>query len=268
MNVGVHGFYARVYDGTDYNITNITSVMVGRQLPYTGTAFSIPGIIEAGLYDIFEGGNGQGISYSDASIVNEGGFRPNEYVDAIIDQIEGATVGWIATGEWLEYSIYVQDPGFYSLDFRYASGNNNGGGPFHLELDGNPISDPITVNSTGDWYNWATKTVNDIPLSKGDHILKLSFSDGEFNLGNMTFTYSTPLPYDQPVADAGENIVVALPGNSTTLDGTNSYDPGSNPLFYQWTQIYGPSLITFSDDQIAQPDVSSLIEGYYLITWK
>ncbi|NTU70117.1 hypothetical protein HGB13_04885, partial [bacterium] len=75
----------------------------------------------------------------------------------------------------------------------------------------------------------------------------------------------SPLNYDQPVADAGENIVVVLPGNSAILDGTNSYDPGNNPLYYQWTQVYGPSIITFPDNQIAAPEISSLIEGYYFI---
>jgi len=265
LNAGVHGFYARVYDGTDFNITNIASVVVGRQLPYMSPIFSIPGTIQAGLYDKFEGGNGQGICYSDASAKNEGGFRPNEYVDAGIDPAEGAVVGWIATGEWLEYSLFAEQAGFYSLDFRYASGNNNGGGPFHLELDGNQISDLITVNSTGDWDNWTSKTVPGIPLSMGDHILKISFTHGEFNLGKMTFTYTSPLTYDQPVADAGNNIVVVLPGNSAMLDGTESYDPENAPLSYQWTQVYGPSQIVFSDDQIPEPLISSLVEGYYLI---
>ena len=37
------------------------------------------------------------------SQINEGGFRPNEYVDAVSDTNEGATVGWISSGEWLEY---------------------------------------------------------------------------------------------------------------------------------------------------------------------
>lgn len=265
LNVGKHGFYARLYDGTDFSITNITPVMVGRQLPYIAPAISIPGIIQAGFFDKFEGGNGQGIAYSDASIINEGGFRPNEYVDTGYDPVEGAVVGWITAGEWLEYSIQVVNAGYYSVDFRYASGNVNGGGPFHLELDGNSISDPITVNTTGDWDNWATKSINNIPFSQGEHILKLSFTSGEFNLGKLTFEYSSPLDYDQPVSNAGENIVVVLPGSTATLDGTNSYDPDNNPLTYQWIQIFGPSQITFSDNQIAEPDISSLIEGYYLI---
>ncbi|MCB0806837.1 MAG: carbohydrate-binding protein, partial [Bacteroidales bacterium] len=265
LGAGIHGFYCRIYAGEDFNITNIASVMVGRQLPWSYPGFTLPGTIQAGLYDKFEGGKGQGISYSDASVVNEGGFRQNEYVDAVDHPEEGAVVGWIASGEWLEYSVFVQDPGLYSLIFRYASDNDNGGGPFHLELDGDPISDLITVNSTGDWDNWATKTVNDIPLSYGEHVLKLHFTAGEFNLGEMNFTWSSPLPYDQPVADAGENIVVVLPGNSTNLDGTGSYDPGNAPLFYQWTQVFGPSEIVFSDDQVAEPVISSLTEGYYLV---
>ena len=265
LNVGIHGFYAKVYDGTDFNVTNITSVMVGRQLPYISPVTSIPGTIEAGKFDKFEGGVGQGISYSDASVVNEGGFRPQDYVDAEYDPVEGAVVGWIATGEWLEYSIFVEIPGIYSLDFRYASDNDNGGGPFQFELDGDTITNPISVNSTGNWNTWATTTIANIPLSMGDHILKLTFERGEFNLGRMTFNYSAPLPYDQPVADAGENIVVVLPGNAATLDGTNSYDPGNNPLSYQWTQVYGPSQIIFSDDQIADPMITSLTEGYYLV---
>ncbi len=265
LNVGIHGFYARVYEGDDFNITNIASVMVGRQLPYIAPAVSIPGTIQAGLYDKFEGGIGQGISYVDVSVVNEGGFRPNEYVDASDHPTEGAVVGWIASGEWLEYSIDVQDPGFYNLSFRYACDNDNGGGPFHLELDGNQICDPITVNSTGDWDAWSTKLIYGIPLSQGEHILRLFFTNGELNLGSMTFSYLSPLNYDQPVADAGDNIVVVIPENSTSLDGTGSYDPGNNPMSYQWTQIFGPSVITFSDDQIADPDISNLIEGYYYL---
>lgn len=265
LSSGIHGFYARIYDGVDFNVTNIVSVMVGRQLPYINPLISIPGTIQAGLYDKFEGGIGQGISYVDASVNNEGGFRPNEYVDAGNDPDEGAVVGWIATGEWLEYSVDVQEAGIYTLDFRYASDNDLGGGPFYLYLDGNPISSAISVNSTGGWDNWATKTVNNIPFSLGEHIFKVYFQEGEFNLGRMTFTYTSPLPYDQPVADAGENIVVVIPEFSTILDGTNSYDPGGNPLSFQWTQIFGPSQIVFSNDQSATPEITSLIEGYYLI---
>ncbi len=262
---GKHAFYARIYDGEDFAVSNIITVVVGRQLPYTGAAFAIPGIVEAGLYDKFEGGNAQDISYVDVSVENEGGFRPEEYVDALLVNNEGATVGWIAAGEWLEYSVIVDEPGYYSLSFRNASDNSNGGGPFYLELDGNVISDDIPTAYTGGWDNWVSSSGGEVALSKGEHILRVIFESGEFNLGKMTFTYVAPLNYNQPVADAGDNTLVILPATSTFLDGSNSYDPGSENLNFIWTQVYGPSVVTFSDNTIPNPEISSLAEGVYLI---
>ena len=265
---GKHDFLARVYLDTAFNITNIATVIVGRQIPYSGTAAIIPGEIEAGHYDIFEGGNGQGIAYSDVSQSNEGDFRPDESVDASLDNNEGAIVKNIASGEWLEYSIFVSDAGLYTLDFRYASDSDNGGGPFQFSLDGKLIGDPVTVNSTGDWDDWSTKTVNDIPMSEGEHVLRITFSRGELNLGKMTFAYSAALPYNQPKADAGDNILVILPENTATLDGSASSDPGSEDLGYLWTQNYGPSVIAFEDSSKAICNVSGLVEGVYSISLK
>lgn len=262
---GKHNFYAKVYEGEEFNVTNIVTVISGRQLPYSGIAASIPGVIVAGYYDKFEGGNGQGIAYNDVSVTNEGGFRSNEYVDASSDAVEGAVVGWISSGEWMEYSIDVQDPGIYSMSFRYASGNSNGGGPFYLELDGQVITDPIYVDYTGSWNTWSSKTVNDIAFSSGEHILRIVFESGEFNLGEMTFTYSGSLPYDQPIADAGENILVIIPETTATLDGSGSSNPGSEALSFVWKQVYGPSEVVFSDASLSSTDISGLVEGIYLI---
>jgi len=265
LSVGKHGFYARVFEGEDFAVTNIVNVVVGRQLPYTGSVFSIPGTIEAGLYDKFEGGIAQDISYVDVSVENEGGFRPEEYVDALLVNNEGATVGWIAAGEWLEYSVNVDPPGYYSFSFRNASDNSAGGGPFHLELDGNPITDDISTSFTGGWDVWTTKNAGEVALSQGEHILKVAFGSGEFNLGEMTFTYVAPLDYNQPVADAGDNVLVIIPETTAQLDGSGSYDPGSETLSYNWTQIYGPSVVIFSDHTIPNPVISPLVEGVYLI---
>ncbi|MDP6922389.1 MAG: glycosyl hydrolase, partial [Lutibacter sp.] len=105
LTLGTHGMFARVYAGANFNVTNIVTIQVGSQVPYSGTAIAIPGTIEAGHYDVFEGGNGQNIAYFDTSIDNQGGFRAGEYVDAGSDTSEGAIVGYISSGEWLEYTI-------------------------------------------------------------------------------------------------------------------------------------------------------------------
>ncbi|MEZ4825098.1 MAG: glycosyl hydrolase [Bacteroidia bacterium] len=268
LSVGRHHFYAKVYDGAAFNITNIITVIVGQQRPYSGSPVSIPGTFQAAHYDVFEGGVGNGIAYQDASIVNEGNFRLNEYVDAETKGSEGDIVGWIVGGEWLEYTVDVQQAGNYNLTFRFACGNSAGGGPFRIESDGLIVKSGITVTSSGGWNNWANKSVTAIPLKSGKQVLRIYFENGELNVGKFTFTYVSPLSYSQPVADAGENQIIVLPQNTATLDGSASIDPNGGTLNYNWTQVYGPSTLTFSNSQVAQPTISSLAEGVYLMKLK
>jgi len=265
LTLGVHSFYAKVFENEKFNTSNNVNVIVGEQKPYGGTAVEIPGTIEAGKFDTFEGGSGQNIAYLDLSPGNAGDFRPDESVDVTMNTAEGAVVGWINAGEWTEYSINVTQSGMYSFAFRYASGNAAGGGPFWLELDGQKISGNITVPSTSTtvWTVWATKTVNDIPLIAGKHILRVAFSAGEFNFGKMTFTRTGALTTSYPTANAGENIKVLLPATSTTLDGSASTESTSQQLSYRWKQVFGPNAALISDSTIAKPTVSGLVEGMY-----
>ncbi len=227
MALGVFSLYAKVYQGSAFNTTNVISVQIGEQLPYSGSPIVLPGVIEAAHYDLFEGGLAQTIAYFDASTDNQGGFRPNEYVDAISVNNEGDTVGWISAGEWMEYTVDVQTTGCYDLSLRYASGNNAGGGPFRFEIDGQQVSPNIALNSTGNWNLWSTHT-SSINLMQGQHILRLYVENGEFNLGRMTFNYNSAgcappqsigLPFDfetTPVSsdfvgfDGGTGSVVPL----------------------------------------------------------
>ncbi len=264
LGLGIHSFYAKVFESDKFNTSNSVLVTVGNQLPYGGTASAIPGTIEAGNYDTFEGGKGQNIAYLDLSPSNAGDYRMDEGVDSKTVTGEGATVGWIDAGEWLEYTVNVTESGLYSFDFRYASGNANGGGPFRLALDGQSISENITVPSTSTtvWTVWATKTVANLPLTAGKHILRVTFSSGEFNFGKMTFTKTGEMANSYPTANAGTDIKVILPLTSTTLNGS-AIESAGKALTYKWTQNYGPSVIQFSNSTIANPIISGLVEGMY-----
>ncbi|TWO34041.1 T9SS type A sorting domain-containing protein [Seonamhaeicola sediminis] len=230
---GIHNVYAKVYAGTNFNVTNIVSIQIGSQVPYSGTASTIPGTIEAGHYDVYEGGNGQNIAYFDGSIDNQGGFRPTEYVDAKSVAGEGDTVGWLSGGEWMEYTVNVATTGCYNLSIRYTSGNTSGGGPIYFEVDGIKISSDIAFAYTGDWNNWSSKATT-IDLTAGIHVLRLGVSNGEVNIGRMTFSYNsnvceppvenTGLPFDfetTPVTadfedfDGGTGTVEAVSGPRT-----------------------------------------------------
>ena len=268
LQPGVHSFYAKVYEGEKLSVTNSVDVTVGDQLPYEGTAWAIPGTLEAGKYDIFEGGKGQNIAYNDVTTVNSGNFRTNEYVDASLSNTEGAYVGSLAAGEWLEYTVNIEQAGLYSLSFRYASGNKAGGGPFHLELDGQAVTADIPVPSTSStvWDIWATKTVSNIPLVPGLHVLRIVFSSGEFNLAKMTFTRSGDVDFSYPTAVAGNDFVLVLPQNTTQLDGSQSTESGLKPLTFAWSQNYGPTAAQFSDVNSDKPTLRGLAEGVYSFT--
>ena len=121
------------------------------------------------------------------------------------------------------------------------------------------------MNTTGNWTTWTSKTVSNIELIKGKHILRLAFSNGEFNLGKMTFERSGDLSYNPPEANAGENVVVVLPESTAILDASLSTDADSPNLNYNWEQVYGPSTITFDDATAIKPMLSNLIEGIYKV---
>jgi endoglucanase Acf2 len=265
LSAGKHYFYSKIYDSIGFNVSNICEVIVGDQIPYTGSPIKIPGSFEPGYYDKFIAGSAQDISYYDGSRGNAGDFRMDESVDVAMDVNEGAYVGWISPNEWLEYTIDVEKSGLYTLDLRYASGNAQGGGPFYFSLDEEPIGGTVRVNTTSGWEKWAVKSLSNIPLKKGIHTLRMDFDGGEFNLGKLTFSYNNVLPYSQPIADAGENTLIILPNATANLDASQSSDPSGLSLSYTWTQIYGPSKLAIQNRNSMTPLVTGLEEGVYLM---
>ncbi|NNC49558.1 MAG: T9SS type A sorting domain-containing protein [Flaviramulus sp.] len=220
---GIYNMFAKVYAGTSFNVTNIITIQVGNQVPYSGTPSAIPGVIEPAHYDEYEGGNGQNIAYYDSSIDNQGGFRPNEYVDASTEGSEGDTVGWLSGGEWLEYTVDVQTTGCYDLSIRYASGNTSGGGPIYFEVDGVKVSQDIIFTHTGDWGIWNTKATSNLDLTAGIHVLRLVVTNGEVNLGRMTFSYNAVA-----CTPPGENTGLPFDFETTpTTTDFNNFDGGT-----------------------------------------
>ncbi|NBR83688.1 MAG: carbohydrate-binding protein, partial [Flavobacteriia bacterium] len=265
LPLGRHQFQARIYKGTQFVLSNSVEVIVGDQVPYNNAPASIPGVLQAGHFDSYEGGTGQGIAYQDMTPNNLGDTRMNESVDVFDAGSEGHAIGWIGSGEWVEYTVDVQQAGLYSMSYRFASDNQSGGGPFGLSSDGQIVKSGLAVGYTNGWNSWSSQTVSNIPLKAGVQVLRIFFDHGEFNLGKLTFTYDAPLNYSQPVADAGADQLVVLPQNTAVLDGSASTDPGGASLNYQWTQVYGPSVLQLAAPGSAQTTVSGLTPGVYLL---
>jgi chitinase len=145
---------------------------------YSGTPWTVPGTIQAENYDLC----GQQWAYYDTTAGNTGGaFRSDDVdIESTTDTGGGYDVGWIAAGEWLNYSAVVTTTGTYQVQLRVAA--TSSGKTMHVQVDGADVGGAITVPKTGGWQTWATVTTGTFDLTAGSHILALSFDTGSYNV--------------------------------------------------------------------------------------
>ncbi|WP_081670930.1 carbohydrate-binding protein [Sporocytophaga myxococcoides] len=183
---GSHGITATVTDSQGYKSSSEISLSVNvPQGPYKGTPWSIPGMIEAEHYDV----GGEGFAFHEANTNgNEGlaALRNDEVdVETTMDVSGSYNVGYILSGEWLEYTVNVTATDKYDLNLRVAA--DGSGRTFHLEMDNVDITGDIIVPNTGGWQKWETITVPGIDLTSGQKIMRIVFESDYMNLNWVEF---------------------------------------------------------------------------------
>ncbi|MBI2430191.1 MAG: cellulase family glycosylhydrolase [Ignavibacteriales bacterium] len=157
----------------------------------------IPGKIFLVNYDYGK----NGIAYKDIisantdnkSTWNNGWAYRNDGVD--IEQCSdavtnGFNVGWIETGEFLLYTVDVQQDGKYAISLRVAA--NDAGGYVGMSWDGkDQLVVPLT--KTGGWQTWQTQKLGDVDLAAGKHTVRLNLYFGGFNLNYLDCVYAGPM---------------------------------------------------------------------------
>jgi endoglucanase len=95
-------------------------------------------------------------------------------------------VGWIDTGDYLEYQLEVKEAGTYQITYRVSS--LNGGGKIAL-LTRSRFPHTITeIPSTGGWQTWTSVTSETFDLPAGIFTFRLRADQGGFNLNYFDFT--------------------------------------------------------------------------------
>ncbi|MGQ8335505.1 carbohydrate-binding protein [Sunxiuqinia sp. A32] len=147
----------------------------------------IPGVIEAENYDV--GSNGE--SYYDLTSGNKFAKYRTEDIDieSCSDEGGGFSLGDFQTGEWLNYTVQVEESGRYRVDFRVAT--NMDGGKLSISVDGQTINNSITIPNTGGWQIWETISVDGIQLEEGQHVIELGSVSEYVNVNNMMFSNVT-----------------------------------------------------------------------------
>lgn len=148
--------------------------------PYKGVPFSVGQRIEAEDYDL----GGEGVGFHDLTPGNANGntYRndgPDVEVSILGGQVNGYDVGWIQAGEWLTYTVNAPAAGYYNLDAAFAS--IGFGGTFHVEVDGKAVSGSATIPDTGHYHRFSPVRVSAIPMSAGNHVLKIAFDSAADN---------------------------------------------------------------------------------------
>jgi xylan 1,4-beta-xylosidase len=186
-NAGTHSISARATDNSGLTATSSVVVITVQavQSPFRGTPHQIPGRIEAEEFDL----GGEGVAYHEANTNgNEGGatLRKDEVdVETTGDTDGEYNVGYILQDEWLEYTVDVLAAAPYNIDLRLAADGDSK--TLHIEMDGQDISGPVSVPNTGGWQKWTTVTLNNINLTKGQHVMRISFDANYFNINYMKF---------------------------------------------------------------------------------
>jgi hypothetical protein len=77
-----------------------------------------------------------------------------------------------------------------------------------------------------------------------------------------------PVTNQGPVAKAGADMVIQLPVNNTTLNGSASSDPDGKIVTYLWTKLSGPAQFTIASPASSTTALTSLVAGTYVFRLK
>jgi endoglucanase len=100
----------------------------------------------------------------------------------------GMNTGYANPGDYLDYVVYVEEAGLYSLGFRVATEKYNAELAILLDQgDGFTQINSMDFVRTGGWQKWETQTL-DLQLAAGKYVLRLLVSGEEYNLNWMEFT--------------------------------------------------------------------------------
>jgi hypothetical protein len=161
--------------------------------PYFASALALPDTIQVEDFDK----GGEAIAYHDLDLVNSGGQYRTTGVDIEATPGGGYNVGWVSTGEWMEYSVSVAQAGSYVLGLRASSGGP-GNDSVLFAWDGVALGS-VGFVTTGGLHTYAIREIP-VNLTAGAHVLRLNIkhSGGGFNLDRIEVRASAPVAVNSP----------------------------------------------------------------------
>ena len=103
----------------------------------------------------------------------------------------GFDLGWLSSGDYVNYTVNVAAQGNYDIDFKV--GSPVAGGQLALDVDGVNLVPTTSVPNTGGKQKWQDVIATGVKLSPGIHTFKFRVVTGGFNLLNFLLKKVTKL---------------------------------------------------------------------------
>jgi len=188
------------------------------QEPYGEKPAAIPGKIQAENFDKPGVGRGNKAYYDkdseNHSCTDEGkeaecsDYRKADAPDVDIYKKEKRlVVGYILTGEWMDYTVEVAKDGDYTMYAAVASG---GGSSFKLSVDGVDVDGEVSVPAaaTEGSYDDYSKVKKSLKLTAGKHVIRWTATADWFDIDYMNFEEGKDAEDSYPIGDEDDRVSI------------------------------------------------------------
>ena len=141
-------------------------------------------------------------------------------------------------GSYLELRIGMATAGDQTVQIRFANGGTSAR-PMDIRLDGTLIIEEVVFETTGDWTNWDTITVN-LEIPQGIHGLRFTSigSEGGPNLDQFEISGEQLKTYNVDAIVSGKGSISRFPGDGLLFEGQEIRlvaKPGFASAFVNWS---------------------------------
>ncbi|MGM0560076.1 MAG: carbohydrate-binding protein [Pseudomonadota bacterium] len=199
------------------------------QTPFSGTPVLVDAdgaVIIANEYD--EGG--QDIAYNDAEGLQGGTTGGRDGSD--VEVTSSGDIGWIESGEWLEYTVDLASAGEYDLGLLLSNGGGDGRSAtvnFYRPGETTPYasSGPVANPQTASWTSFVNRPVEGVDLEAGEQIVRVTFEGGSQDFRSFSLTPVEQEPGQSPYGGTAPSFT----DGTLTVDATN-FDEGGQDIAY------------------------------------
>ncbi|MCU4675891.1 cellulase family glycosylhydrolase [Catenovulum sp. 2E275] len=144
----------------------------------------------------------------------------------------GQNIGYIDSGDWIEYKINVSAAGNYTINSRFASADSQS--QFELLIDGVHTAS-INTQATGGWQSFQTHSYSGY-LNAGEHRLRINFLAGAVNINWFEFVLNSSSSGPNALQSGYYFITNDASGKALDVTGVSTADGANIQL---WDYTYG-----------------------------